>query len=297
MKTLIHIGMAKTATTTLQKGVFPHLENLNFLGVPGVTNELDKSLRTLCDVDDILLDQQQIAAELSSAFDPKRLNVISHENFALYKSTDKGLIARRLKNVFPDARILILIRNQIDLIRSWYLQQAQGMAQANSLISFDNWIKTGRTQTSASILDDLYYHDLISFYADLFGQKNVHVLCYEDMRHDLQNFSKALGDILEAPTAQIQDLLSQSDYNPTLTGATYQFSRFSSLFVPKVLFKIGQRAFPSALKKTLLFWDKNKAKPKLSGDLQSWLKERYKDSNRQTASLYKLPLEKYNYPL
>ena len=112
----IHIGYHKTGTTYLQKHIFPTL-NVNQILTPDVS----------------------YIAE-SKEYDPQKfLNIIGLSTSSnaqnRYSKTiisqevlsgrgdgnpkwDKYLIAKRLKQTFPNAKILIVIRNQFDYILS-----------------------------------------------------------------------------------------------------------------------------------------------------------------------------------
>lgn len=121
---LVHVGYAKTGTTFLQKRLFPHLPNTNYLG------------RTYCDITgapkENLWDLTTYVNGKSGA-DPHQvggwlvanmrdgLNIISQETLLLPHQTEIG--AARLAYVTRgiETRILITIRRQEAMIWSRYV--------------------------------------------------------------------------------------------------------------------------------------------------------------------------------
>jgi len=96
---------------------------------------------------------------------------------------ESDVFAQRLKQVFPEARILITIRAQQKIILSTYAQ----------------YVKRGGTMTAAQFfsgapdmgyygfdLNHFLYDRLVQFYQSLFGAENVYVCTQESFKGDLQ---------------------------------------------------------------------------------------------------------------
>lgn len=85
-------------------------------------------------------------------------------------------LAWRLAAAFPDARILIVVREQVSMIRACYMQYLRaggGMSLRDFMVG---------PQDYNAPLPDLYYYrydHLVAHYRDLFGAQNVLCLPYE----------------------------------------------------------------------------------------------------------------------
>jgi len=95
---VIHPGMVKTATTSLQELVFARHPDITFLGLPAPSPATKAAIHQNCQTDDIDYDHQSVANVLRPLAAEARdgVAVLSYENFALYESKDKGLVAERL---------------------------------------------------------------------------------------------------------------------------------------------------------------------------------------------------------
>jgi len=128
MKDIIfHIGLHKTATTTLQRQVFSKW--------PGLVNasksrEVSGLVRALTTVDPIYFDADHWARALASTFTDNQTLIISREALsgALFAGVGKRGIDHRssildnLMLVAPTARIILVLRRQDTLARSIYRQ-------------------------------------------------------------------------------------------------------------------------------------------------------------------------------
>ncbi|AFZ45128.1 hypothetical protein PCC7418_3003 [Halothece sp. PCC 7418] len=137
-KIAIHVGYPKAASTTLQKHLFNKHSELRNLGLYPTQNigidsqEIDYSClylkdNTLQNFYRNLLSLNEAKSRekykiVSSFLDSEKLNIFSHESFigGLLKMTDNKKKANLLKTNFPQAKIVIIIRNQFQLIESQY---------------------------------------------------------------------------------------------------------------------------------------------------------------------------------
>jgi len=99
VKVVIHVGLQKTATKFLQKVVFPSIENINFLN----KNE---------------------AIRIDMNLSVNKINLLSSEEFAGCpwdkNVNDRFLIADRLKKLFPNAKIILVVREKEAWLKSIY---------------------------------------------------------------------------------------------------------------------------------------------------------------------------------
>ena len=121
----------------------------------------------------------------------------------MHNVTDRGLVATRLKELFPNAKILFIIRNQLDSIESMYhFLVEQGGGNINpaygrpSVRSLKAWLSDQEDFSYRSYLETLKYDEMYALYARLFSPANVKVLLFEDLKQAPQDFLDELGEFL-----------------------------------------------------------------------------------------------------
>ncbi|NET40989.1 hypothetical protein [Okeania sp. SIO2B3] len=214
-KTFIHVGLPKTATTFLQDKIFPKLSNITLISRP--YTQQSKAFNKLQYADDCYSDSEEIKKEIGKITASKRL--ISDEILCGTQFTiNRSLIVRRLKEVFPQAEIILFLRGQQSLLLSSYNQKVK-MGYTGKIEEFIRYSKKEYTyddyQYDLSInkfrwnkntryynylshninLIDLCYYELIKLYQENFPK--VHVFLYEKFRENCQDVIAQLENILE----------------------------------------------------------------------------------------------------
>lgn len=172
---IIHIGFPKTGTKWFQKQLFPKVKNSIFINL----NKLKTSI-----IEPNTLEYSKKFNRLV-LFEDERL-IISDEN--LLGSIQVGgmqrlhtkEMAHRLKHLFPEAQIIIFLRNQTGLIASAYLQYIKmGGNYSEKRYLFDkDYSFTGKRKLFS--FDFFKYDELVDYYQKLFGKDKVFVYLYED---------------------------------------------------------------------------------------------------------------------
>ena len=122
---IIHIGYPKTGTTWLQNSLFPKIKNYTCV-------ERDFILKELILINAFEFNEQKAQQVFYNQYGNDKNVIISLEGFVgtTYSSDLNGFyskeVAIRLKKVFPEAKIMIGIRNQLTIIPSTYLQYIRG---------------------------------------------------------------------------------------------------------------------------------------------------------------------------
>lgn len=173
---LIHIGYHKTASTWLQK----HFFSRGDIGAHRVKADLG-----FHDVHPLHFS----AAAYKNHYHPRLLEVdrdhvpvISNERLSGHPHSggfDCKEIADRLKAVFPNAKILMVIREQRDaILSSWFQYVKKGGTG-----SLKNYLRP-RADGHVPLFhrDHFSYDGLISYYQNLFGRERVKVLTFELFR-------------------------------------------------------------------------------------------------------------------
>ena len=179
----IHIGFHKTASTYLQSKVFPAVENLDVINHRDV-NADQWFYNRFIHVDAHAFNKEVFLNEFAKIVpdrisgSPNPIYAISEENLSgdIYTGLESRELMLRLRDVFGQPRILIVIRNQIDFILSAY---------GNHVIhggteSIARWLD-GEETRFGRILNKVKYSSLIKDYKSVFGDGQVFVIQYEKL--------------------------------------------------------------------------------------------------------------------
>jgi len=190
LRPILHIGYPKTSSTWFQEIFYPNVENICY-----IPREI---------VQDLFLNpgafdwnEQVCKEQLSSVTKENKNRIVICEELLSGRLRPGGVkhfitkeVANRLKLVFPEACIVLFIRNQIDAIASSYSQYLQ----AGGTYSIDRFIhpeKISRGEYNNLVLmgpDYFQYHKVLDYYVELFGNDNVHIFLYEDFRDSSTQF-------------------------------------------------------------------------------------------------------------
>ncbi|MEJ1355172.1 MAG: hypothetical protein RPU39_10855 [Candidatus Sedimenticola sp. (ex Thyasira tokunagai)] len=303
---IIHIGYPKTASTWLQESVF----NCGEYGL--VTPWSD--CRSLAVSSFILANPYSFEPDSARAVfsgGVKEVNsegkaaVISDETLGgdpLRPWINSRVIADRLKLTFPEARILICIREQKSAIHSLYSEYIKHGHTA-TLKEFIG--ATGGCVGRAPICDvvQLEYDMLIHHYQTLFGRERVAVLTFEDF---IANKNIFLNKLFHSVNVDIDLSGHHVDHeikNPSLGPVTLNIRRHFNKYTRKpdwtrkrqpFSFIINQKisnlfesAIPNYLQKSARI-ENNKMVSEFIGD-------RYCESNRRTMEFTGLDLAGLGY--
>jgi hypothetical protein len=194
MAILLHIGYHKTGTTWLQKDFFSKHNDImvpfdateiceNFV----YPNALRFNARSV---------QVRFRDRLRRVEESGRLVVLSAERLCgapFSGGYDSAEIARRLKAVFPDAKIWISVRSQVPIISATY----RNYVTSDGTATLETFLRGEPSERyPAFSLHHFEYHRLIQYYQELFGQEKVHVSMYEDFRDDPKEFLLAANKFI-----------------------------------------------------------------------------------------------------
>ena len=124
--------------------------------------------------------ESKVESLISNYFNQKKDYFISSEGLSGmgYGSFNNGalikVIANRIKNIFPNAKIIIIIRNQKAALESLYKDDVK----YGYLNDFKSWFIGKRNNCG---LDYFKYSKMIEVYQEIFGNDNVKVLLFEKL--------------------------------------------------------------------------------------------------------------------
>jgi hypothetical protein len=216
---VIHIGYGKAGSTTLQTHIFPKHPGIYFWGInlhdpDGQvyrTPASESITLTLVNPDRFLgfsaNDREELAKSLQVAAQQKKVFVFSNENFS--ETPSAYLTAQQIKELFPNGKILIVIRNQIGMIKSLYKYYAHSNIFApgkfyRKYVPFNDWFsyarynfkKRGGHQARDRVGDFFRIIDFnlqLSAYEKFFGRDKICVLLFEDLKETPAEFYRKLA--------------------------------------------------------------------------------------------------------
>jgi hypothetical protein len=191
----IHVGIRKSATTWLQSRVFPRLSGVNYLGK---TEALyPKWLLDWHYLDDFAFEdaRAQLSSELAGELRPG-INLISSEAF-----TNTGVIwqqAHRIAALWPAARIIVTLRDPLEVILSHYRLDVMDGIHVRPLEECLDWSRTpyDLMKRRPIYLPDLFFGEMVGLYQRLFGANRVQVLRYERLKSDPSGFVNQLVEFV-----------------------------------------------------------------------------------------------------
>jgi hypothetical protein len=193
---LIHIGYHKTGTSWLQKEFF---EN-PITGINSIAKYVDRAKWvTEFTKPFYLYDEKNLKEYINQSFQKNKVNVFSLERLSGYPSTggfDSLENAKRIKSLFPDAKILIVVREQKSMIRSHYMEylKSNGAEKLEELMTPERFYLI---RNPIFQLEFFNYNHLIKVYDQLFSKDDVLVLPYELLKTESTSFIKSIIDFLE----------------------------------------------------------------------------------------------------
>jgi hypothetical protein len=240
MKIAVHIGYPKAASTTLQKHLFhkhPELNNLgNYptanIGIDSEENDSEASYLKFKELKQFYMNMLQLD-DIEFAFSKNdvifntyvlpqisayKLNIFSHEGFlaTFFSNPDRGGKAKRLCSYFKDPKILIIIRNQFELIRSQYADWPfdPRALTLRRKVDINEWIQIDmNTPESKHFIRSLNFYYVTNYYAALFGKENVRVFAFEEMVNNLDRFANDFSGFLGINADPTRAILSGKHEN------------------------------------------------------------------------------------
>ena len=206
----IHIGYGRTATSFLQKEIFPNLENIRYLGK--YHDNYPEWLLNWNYIDDFLFDDY-IEDIKNNIYQDKQNKIISSEAF-----TQTGGIYQqieRIKKIVPQPKIILVLRRPTDLVISKYRYLTEKKFIKNDLSELVDFSDRpyDLVRRRRLYLHDYVYIKIINKIVKEFGDKNLLILKYEQLVEDSNNFLNRIYKFTDTrPVYDVSfDILNASD--------------------------------------------------------------------------------------
>lgn len=287
-KRVVHIGLPKTGTTTLQKFLFQ--------GHPWILPALQTRLRR----DDFsrvvlrsLLEEGYAAPEKLARIIDKRANgesvlAVSDEaltfgEFMMRSEhwtivNDHWRTAQRIREMLGPCEIVVVLRNQVDYLVSYQKQMIR--MNREPVRPLEERLDVWERSSNGRFLSALDYRELYDAYVAAFGVGHVHVFLFEQWRSDFSAMGERIAELLEVDPAEARGQLEGAHANRTPDSVREVRREFA--FLEPLMKKTGlKRLVPPALAKALkraAF--EPRAIPQLSEDARTRIRAMFDDGNR-----------------
>jgi hypothetical protein len=257
-KILLHIGLPKTGTTTLQKEFFEKLDSVRYFG--SSNKKLDKKaftvLKALLADDQLIEDAKLIIEEAKALF--KNI-IISDEALTLGKFMLRAKrwpvlsnpyeLAKRARLILGQVEVLIVLRNQADWLLSFH-RQGLKTGRYNE-VDFSKWFLNERINES-EMLKLLEYDHIYEAWVASLKSNHVHLRFYEDY---INNFSDLALEAISIIGGDLRKTIKLADNAKSLNVTEKQFYVFPprlkkylenpivNRFTPKFVIKMIKRIY------------------------------------------------------
>jgi hypothetical protein len=129
-------------------------------------------------------------------------------NFSNLESIEK--ISKRIRDILLDPKIIVVIRNQTDMVVSKYIQYIRG----GGFESFDSFFHRMFSETDGILrYEGYYYSQVLELLWDYFGRKNVYVIVQEYFRKRPEVILRELANFLDIEAFKKKNVLSNRRSN------------------------------------------------------------------------------------
>lgn len=302
---VIHIGYARALSTWLQKHVWSN-RSAGFEAPAWTPQRLSEIRDELVMIHPLAFNASRFRARWAPMFEESARNalvpVLTMERLSgspVTGSYDSKEISERLQEAFPEARIVICVREQVGMLFSQYHRYVA----AGGTLPLERYASTRNKDPRWPTFnfETFEYDLLVSQYMRLFGEENVLVCPLEMFKSDPHAY---LERIFAFTGRSIIDELpvhrGESINHPTVTLSLKRL--FNQFIYHSGGFQ--QRRFTTKLRKLRNYSDRFvpmavefKTQQRLRAQVGSLLGERYRGSNRRLAALSALDLGSLGYPV
>jgi hypothetical protein len=302
---LLHVGYQKTGSTWLQRALFDKGRH-GFMPWGKERSEQPSRFMWQADRLDCSITELRDAYldRMRPETDPGSCIVLSYESFvgsAMGGGHNSEWNARTLQKMFPDTRILIMIREQRSMLLSIYAQYVK----TGGPLSIDRFLDLPPDARIPHFNRRFYeYHKLVAYYRQLFGDDRVLVLPFEMVAGDADVLVRRLQEFCGLPMVgpPVETSVFNESPNPM---ALELMRRLNFLRRANALNNYSKLGSPGGRRIVDTLCSFTRVKPfsaiaarQLAG-WRSLIEEitqgQYDESNRKLVAMTKLPLVKFGY--
>jgi hypothetical protein len=189
----VHIGLAKTGTTTLQQDVFSRTPALVYLGKNLVAEPLEAARRGLTRGPEACFDAAAARAAFESHLHGRAGRpLFSDEDLSVWKFLDPAVMGARIGRVFPDNRLIYVTRRPRDWVASQYFFRLSTW-RPDTLDGINPWLEAhlARLEVGSDVAE-IRFAETFRRFRQAAGEHPFLVLPHELMAADLDGFLAAI---------------------------------------------------------------------------------------------------------
>lgn len=318
---VLHTGLPKTGTTTLQNALFPNHPQIHYIGKSqhftgprGVqSREAYRALQPVLwqkgNVADPALIRRSFGLDADGSASDRELVLGSWEGLGMIPDPqDFATILTQLQRIFGRSRLLITLRNPLTWAPSEYLQQLRSQYLYRNrphlgfhvFVDFDEWMRRMRAKDATNRVFFTYGPNIRAA-SEAIGKENVGVFLFEDFTADPIRFGKSLCRFMGIDGNGVADGLANEHRNPRMTQAQMSLLQHTEA---SLLRRLAWRCSPGTLRtRKLIAADGSALTPGeparivLSEAQRESISAQTGEANRWIAEEFGLDLERHGYPL
>ncbi len=323
MRVIVHLGYPRTGSTYLQKNIFPIHKQICFLGPKNFLN-LNNIKITQSDLNliakhnynnNLKKNINKFDKNLIKYFDEKKINIISSETYTNYSNIindfkDLKYLEILLNQNFENVKIdfLIVLRDQFDLIKSFYYHTYQNISKFLNIYKFKSIFDV----LDKDIIDNQTYFPLRLFLKHYdfnylnnkllneFENSNVKYLFFEDLKFNKNHFTDEFSNFCNFESGYTKELFNSELINNRKVNdnKNYYLKPYAHNIIHSKLYLFMKNKIPyknflkKYLSKFIYSYQKHNFKEELV--FKEKIKKYYEMSNSQFFRKTKL-IDKYNY--
>jgi len=206
MKTIVHIGLPKAASTFLQNFVFAKHSQINYLGKNHVTHEVQQAGMEIVRRSSINYRPEIVKAAFGRARrDDLPVQLYSEEDLSSYKFLDADQIAGRVKHVFGSFDTVFIMRSQIPWIKSLYYFYLTTF-RPEVMHGINPWLAGQMHFRVGSAIAQIHADRVLDTYEHHNPEGRVLVLPFEWIKRDTDRFMLTMSEFIGVSTDEVQAL-------------------------------------------------------------------------------------------
>ena len=170
--------------------------------------------------------------------EPNKTTLLSSERFTdvLFSYDNIEDKANRVKRVFPEARILIVLRNQLNIIASQYRDHPFNprCVRIGRPVTIDRWIKIVLQDPLVKYANSLNYYETIKCYANLFGRERIGIFLFEELVSDFEVYAQKISTFLNIDSDTTATCLSGKHENLAVSQRYNLYRKMVRRGLPRV---------------------------------------------------------------
>ena len=315
----VHVGLPKTASTTLQKALFSGHSQVEFLGkwfgryaraAPRrcsskaafeLGNQLFWDHADSIDIGEARrLHREVILPEV----DPGKTLVYSFEGLATARLERRRAIASNLREVFGDCRVIIGIRQPVGLVEAIFFLRMKQRHLGRRAGRFDflrspspeGWLEA--VVAGRELSGHLDYARTIRIFVEVLGRANVGVFALERLRVSPTDFARELCGFIGIDAEEGVRLLGGRRHNVRQSrGVADRMLRFERGGTGSILYGMAGRALRKRILERPGDGGESRARLPIPEAVRESIEARTRSGNRWIAKEWGLPLGEFGYPV